>query len=74
MGVMSPDTPKAEQVGMDEARSFFAARPEMSSKMIRFFGDTIVKRRQKKDVVLSARGVGFRRMAYILSQQTDRKE
>ncbi len=69
MGIMSPDTPKAEQVGMDEARSFFAARPRMSSKMIRFFGDAVFNRRQSKEAILSARGVGFRRMAYILSQR-----
>lgn len=70
MGTMSPKTPKAEQEGMDEAVSFFIARPEMSNKMVRFFGDRVfTKRQQAKDAISNAKGVGFRRMAYIISRQ-----
>ncbi len=67
---MSPDAPQAEQAGMDEAVSFFIARSEMSSEMVRFFGDQVfTKRQQQVKSTINAKGVGFRRMAYIISRQ-----
>jgi hypothetical protein len=74
MGTMSPKNPGMEQEGMNEARDFFGARLEMSSGMVRFFGDQVFQKRQaQRDALLNAKGVGFRRMAYIISKQRKRK-
>lgn len=59
---------KQETEGMQEAERFFAARPQYTASLIRFFGEQVFVRRNR-----SARGDGFRRMAYIISQQRSDK-
>lgn len=60
--VMSPDAPNEEIEGMKEAEAFFAARPQFSAELCRFFGEQVFQRRNG-----SPRADGFRRMAYIVS-------
>lgn len=61
--VMSPNTPTKEVAGMEEAERFFAARPQYDKDMVQFFGEQVYARRNG-----SPRGIGFRRMAYIVAQ------
>lgn len=66
---MSPDSPRMEQEGMNEARLFFEARPGMSKQMVLFFGEQVFRRRQRTgNVLLHAQGDGFRRMAYLIAK------
>lgn len=62
--VMSPNAGTEEWVGMQEAERFFAARTQFDAKMVRMFGEQVYTRRNG-----SAQGIGFRRMAYIISQE-----
>lgn len=55
---------KEENEGMMEAERFFAARPQFNAEMVQMFGEQVFARRNQ-----SARGDGFRRMAYIVSQE-----
>lgn len=55
---------KEENEGMLEAEAFFSARPQFDASMVMFFGEQVFIRRER-----SARGDGFRRMAYIIAQQ-----
>jgi len=66
MGVMSPTTPDQEMAGMKAAEAFFAKRSWMDVRQMRQLGQWgysyFVTKGQE------AKGDGFRRMAYILSQ------
>lgn len=60
-----------EIAGMKEAEKYFAERPGLCADMCKLIGRQVYERGKKRN---EARADGFRRMAYIISQESVRND